>query len=176
MKDKEELEIMIKNLEEIKQEQERILKVGGRIHPMRDEDGDFIGPLRVYMKDKDMPGLAMTRSFGDNFASIAGTICEPEIKEHILVPEDKFIVLASDGLFEFISSEECVKIVGEFYLKGDVNGALNFLYRECINGNPLIKNLCRSLFQNCNIILNNIKLIFLFLIEYLIDIITIILI
>ena len=31
---------------------------------MKDEDGEFIGPLRVYMREKDMPSLAMTRSFG----------------------------------------------------------------------------------------------------------------
>ena len=96
---------------DIKEEADRILKKGGRIRQMMDEDGNFAGPLRVYMKDKDMPGLAMTRSFGDYFASIAGTISVPEIKEHILVQEDRFLVLASDGLFEFISTEEVGNIV-----------------------------------------------------------------
>ena len=115
---------------DIKEEAERIKKKGGRIRPMIDEDGNFVGPMRVYMKDKDMPGLAMTRSFGDNFASIAGTICEPEIKEHILVPEDKFIVLASDGLFEFISSEEVGNIVKGYYEKNDIVGCCEYLYKE----------------------------------------------
>ena len=115
---------------DIKEEADRIKKKGGRIRPMIDEDGNFVGPMRVYMKDKDMPGLAMTRSFGDNFASIAGTICEPEIKEHILVPEDKFIVLASDGLFEFISSEEVGNIVKSYYEKNDIVGCCEYLYKE----------------------------------------------
>jgi len=115
---------------DIKEEADRIKKKGGRIRPMIDEDGNFVGPMRVYMKDKDMPGLAMTRSFGDNFASIAGTICEPEIKEHILVPEDKFIVLASDGLFEFISSEEVGNIVKGYYEKNDIVGCCEYLYKE----------------------------------------------
>ena len=115
---------------DIKEEADRIKKKGGRIRPMIDEDGNFVGPMRVYMKDKDMPGLAMTRSFGDNFASIAGTICEPEVKEHILVPEDKFIVLASDGLFEFISSEEVGNIVKGYYEKNDIVGCCEYLYKE----------------------------------------------
>ena len=114
----------------IPEEAERILKVGGRIHPMRDEDGEFIGPLRVYMKDKEMPGLAMTRSFGDYFGSTAGTISEPEVTEHIFKEEDKFIIIASDGLYEFIESEEVVKFVGEFYKNNDIVGCCEFLYKE----------------------------------------------
>ena len=114
----------------IKEEADRIKKNGGRIRPMIDEDGCFVGPLRVYMKDKDLPGLAMTRSFGDYFASLAGTIAEPEIKEHILVPEDKFIILASDGLFEFISSEEVGNIIKEYYEKNDIVECCEYLYKE----------------------------------------------
>jgi len=114
----------------IPEEAERILKMGGRIRPMLDEDGEFIGPLRVYMKEKEMPGLAMTRSFGDYFGSTAGTISEPEVTEHTLKEEDKFIIIASDGLYEFIESEEVVKFVGEFYKKNDIVGCCEFLYKE----------------------------------------------
>lgn len=115
----------------LEDERERIKKAGGRIRPMLDDDGKtFIGPLRVYMKDKEMPGLAMTRSFGDAYAATAGTICEPEIKEHIFKEEDKFFVLASDGLFEFISSQEAVDFVKDFYEKDDIVGACEFLYSE----------------------------------------------
>jgi serine/threonine protein phosphatase PrpC len=114
----------------IPEEADRILSHGGRIRPMKDEDGNFVGPLRVYMKEKDLPGLAMTRSFGDYYASIAGTIPIPEISEYIFVPEDKFIILASDGLFEFIESDEVVNIVGEYYQKNDIVGCSEFLYKE----------------------------------------------
>ena len=82
------------------------------------------------MKDKDMPGLAMTRSFGDYFASTAGTICEPEVTEHYFKEEDKFIIIASDGLFEFIESEEIVNIVKDYYLKNDIVGCCEYLYKE----------------------------------------------
>ena len=114
----------------IPEEAERILRVGGRIRPMKDEDGEFIGPLRVYMKDKDMPGLAMTRSFGDYFGSTAGVISEPEVTEYFFKPEDKFIVLASDGLFEFIESQEIVDIIKDYYDKNDIVGCCEYLYKE----------------------------------------------
>ncbi len=114
----------------IPEEAERIRSYGGRIRPMKDEDGNFIGPLRVYMKEKDLPGLAMTRSFGDYYASTAGTISIPEISEYKFAPEDKILILASDGLFEFIESEEVVKIVSEYYEKNDIVGCCEFLYKE----------------------------------------------
>lgn len=111
-------------------ESERIHKFGGRIRPMRDDDGSFIGPLRVYMKDKDMPGLSMTRSFGDYFASTAGCISIPEITEHQFTQEDKFLIIASDGLWEFIDSQEIVNIVKDYYLSDDIVGCCEYLYKE----------------------------------------------
>ena len=115
---------------DVKEEAERIKNSGGRIRPMIDDEGCFVGPPRVYMKDKDLPGLAMTRSFGDYFASLAGTIAIPEIKEHELKPEDKFLILASDGLFEFLNSEQVGNIIKDYYNKNDVVGCCEFLYKE----------------------------------------------
>lgn len=115
----------------LQSESDRIKKAGGRIRPMLDNDHKtFIGPLRVYMKEQDIPGLAMTRSFGDGFATLAGTICEPEITEHEFKDEDKFLILASDGLFEFISSEEVVNFVKDYYENNDIVNACEFLYSE----------------------------------------------
>lgn len=48
----------------------------------------------------------MTRSFGDEVASRVGITAEPEILELDLQKDDKFIVLASDGVWEFITNEE----------------------------------------------------------------------
>lgn len=33
--------------------------------------------MRVWLKNEDIPGLAMTRSFGDEVASRVGVTCEP---------------------------------------------------------------------------------------------------
>lgn len=114
----------------IAEEAKRILQKGGRIRPMKDGEGNFVGPLRVYMKDKDIPGLAMTRSFGDYYASIAGTVPIPEIREYYYREDDKVLVLASDGLFEFISSEEVVTLIQPFYETSDIVGCCEYLYKE----------------------------------------------
>ena len=113
-----------------KDESERIINSGGRIESFKDENGNYIGPERVWLKDEDVPGLAMSRSFGDEIAHTVGVITDPEINEYFFLEEDKFMIIASDGLWEFISSEECVGMVKEFYLKDDIEGALNYLYKE----------------------------------------------
>lgn len=51
-----------------------------------------------------MPGLAMTRSFGDKVGIQAGVISEPEILQFDLAPEDMFMVVASDGVWEYMSN------------------------------------------------------------------------
>lgn len=51
------------------------------------------------MKQVDMPGLAMTRSFGDKAGIRAGTTAIPEISQTDITPEDRFIVIASDGIW-----------------------------------------------------------------------------
>jgi hypothetical protein len=38
-----------------------------------------LGPARVWLKDADIPGLAMSRSFGDKVAASCGVISEPGI-------------------------------------------------------------------------------------------------
>ena len=112
-------------------EARRIYKKGGRIKPFIDEEtGEEVGPQRVWVKDDEVPGLAMTRSFGDRVAAIAGTICLPEIKEYIFNEGDKFLILASDGIWEFIQSEECINIIGKFYLNNNIEGCCEFLYTE----------------------------------------------
>ena len=111
-------------------EKERIIKNGGRVEPYKDNEGNFVGPDRVWLQGGDLPGLAMSRSFGDEVAHLVGVINEPEIVEYYFCKEDKFIILGSDGLWEFINSEECVEIVKDFYLEKNVEGALTFLYKE----------------------------------------------
>lgn len=79
--------------------------------------------MRVWLKDDPLPGLAMSRSFGDRVATLAGVISTPEVKEFELQSEDKFIIIASDGVWEYISDEEAVKIISRYWNKRDVNMA-----------------------------------------------------
>ena len=111
-------------------EMDRIIASGGKVEAYRDNLGNFVGPERVWKKEGDAPGLAMSRSFGDEIAHTIGVIVNPEINEYHLFNEDKFLILASDGIWEFISSEEVVNIVKDFYLENDIEGALSYLYKE----------------------------------------------
>jgi len=61
--------------------------------------------------NENIPGLAMSRSFGDHAAAEVGVISEPEILEMNLIEDDKFIVIASDGVWEFLSNDEVVRII-----------------------------------------------------------------
>ena len=73
-------------------------------------------------------------------------------KERNLTLYDVLIPLNSYGeKMDFIQN-----LLNNIYSNNLTGGEfLNYLYKTSINGNPLIKNLCRNLFQNCNIILNN---------------------
>ena len=111
-------------------EKERIIEHGGRIEAYKDENGGDFGPPRVWVKYEDVPGLAMSRSFGDEVAASVGTISEPVIEEFDITNDDKFIIIASDGIWEFISSQECVNIIKDFYIKKDLKGCLKYLLNE----------------------------------------------
>lgn len=98
------------------EESKHILANNGRIDSYRDQLGNQIGPMRVWLKNEDIPGLAMSRSFGDAMAARVGVNAIPEIKEFMLTPEDKVIVLASDGVWEFLENQEVANIVYPFFL------------------------------------------------------------
>ena len=110
-------------------EKERIIKKGGNISKGKDEFGNSGGIMRIWKTDGNI-GLALTRSFGDEIMSKVGVICEPEIKQFFLGKDDKFIIIGTDGLWEYISSEECVNMVKDFFLKNDIQGAGNLLLKE----------------------------------------------
>jgi serine/threonine protein phosphatase PrpC len=122
------LDLTIDHKPSLPQEEKRIIEKGGRIEPMKDEENNFIGPPRVWLKTQDYPGLAMSRSFGDRVAHSVGVSEEPEIKEYFYQKEDKFFVVASDGLFEFIPSQDIINIIKDYYLSRDIVGCCEYLY------------------------------------------------
>lgn len=76
-----------------------------------DEGGD---PPRVWSPQGEYPGTAFTRSLGDVIAEELGVFAEPEIVTRQLLPEDKVIVLASDGVFEFLTNQSVIDICAKF--------------------------------------------------------------
>ena len=112
-----------------KDEADRIIQHGGEIQQIQNENGEWEGPFRIFMKNEEGPGLAMSRSFGDIVGTMLGIICEPEIKEFTLTKEDKAIIIASDGLWEYVQNEEVTNIVKNLYEKNDPDLIVNELYK-----------------------------------------------
>lgn len=114
---------------ELPDEIERINKSGGRVEAYKDELGHDFGPKRVWLKYENLPGLAMSRSFGDLCAWRAGVIQHPEILEYKLCKDDRAIILASDGVWEFLSSEDVMNILIPYIEeKQEVAGKNFFIY------------------------------------------------
>ena len=100
------------------EEKRRLLKFRARIGSDVTPHGHPDGPLRVWVEGGTFPGLAMTRVLGDWPASQAGVISAPEVVSRALSLEDKFVVAATDGVWEMVSSGEAVVIVGQALAKG----------------------------------------------------------
>lgn len=76
-----------------------------------DEGGD---PPRVWHPTMDYPGTAFTRSLGDRLAEELGVIADPEMVTRELKEGDEIIVLASDGVFEFLTNQSVIDICAKF--------------------------------------------------------------
>lgn len=76
-----------------------------------DDDGD---PPRLWVQNSMYPGTAFTRSIGDSIAESIGVVATPEIFVLELTSQHPFFVIASDGVFEFLSSQSVVDMVSKF--------------------------------------------------------------
>lgn len=59
------------------EERLRIEAFEGKVCPYKDQSGEFVGPHRVWSKGLREPGLAMSRSLGDNRAHELGVSFAP---------------------------------------------------------------------------------------------------
>ncbi|TNV77146.1 hypothetical protein FGO68_gene6618 [Halteria grandinella] len=57
--------------------------------------------------------LALTRAFGDHNQRKNGVIAKPYIKKHVLRGSDKFLIIASDGVWDSMEDHEAVKYCRE---------------------------------------------------------------
>ena len=88
-------------------EKERIEGAGGEV---RCDDGP---PHRIFIKGTDDGGLAVARAFGDLKLKDYGVIAVPEVKlTEVDVSKKVFVLIASDGIWEFIDSTEVAAGVG----------------------------------------------------------------
>lgn len=71
-----------------------------------DMEGD---PPRIWVKGKDYPGCAFTRSLGDSMSESVGVNAVPEILSTRLTRNDEYLVIASDGIFEFLTNQAVIE-------------------------------------------------------------------
>ena len=111
-----------------KDERERVKRHGAEVmsidqkeghEEMHENWGDFVlgqdvdihgDPPRVWVKGDNYPGTAFTRSLGDRIAKDIGVTAEPEMLSTQLTSNDHVLVIASDGIFEFLSNQEVINI------------------------------------------------------------------
>lgn len=110
-------------------EKRRIKAAGGRVARWRKN----IGPERVWLPRDWLPGLAMTRSVGDTVLSDYGVEPRPDVTYTRLQTNDSFLVLASDGVWEFMPSQEVADFVGRLRREGVApKEAADALVRESV--------------------------------------------
>ena len=111
--------LSIDNKPELAEEISRILMGGGVVEKMKNDFGEEVRPCRVWIKGKDYPGLAMSRSIGDLFAKSVGVIQDPGILEYEINDSTKFIIACSDGVWEFLDNNTVMSIGRKYYLKNE---------------------------------------------------------
>lgn len=83
-----------------------------RIQSWGDEETDGSDPPRLWVQNGMYPGTAFTRSVGDNMAEKIGVVADPEVSTvELTTSSHPFFVVASDGVFEFLSSQTVVDMV-----------------------------------------------------------------
>ena len=118
---------------EMPEEQNRILMAGGVIEQMKDEYGIGVGPYRVWARGEDSPGLAMSRSIGDLKAKTLGVIPDPGILEYDLNQSTKYIIVCSDGVWEFLDNDIVKDIGKKFYLENNASAFCYELVSQSLN-------------------------------------------
>lgn len=100
---------------ELFDEKERIERSGGRVAKIFENE-----PFRVYFIDHNYPGLAMSRSIGDKMSQEVGVIGVPEIREvNINIIHPLALVVASDGVWEFMTNEDVRDMIRNFVYNQD---------------------------------------------------------
>ncbi|XP_058790534.1 pyruvate dehydrogenase [acetyl-transferring]-phosphatase 1, mitochondrial [Phymastichus coffea] len=94
---------------------ERLL---GQLAPLR-AIGDFRYKWSLELMQKKVVPYYGENAIPPNYLTPPYLTAKPEVKYHRLTPRDKFLIIASDGLWDLISPLEAVRLVGE-HMSGKV--------------------------------------------------------
>lgn len=106
-------------------ERSRILSHGGRVsmfgtveEPTNCRSEPSMRMSKISSDPTECSGLSMSRSLGDALYHTVGVIHDPEIRRVPLRDpsgeQTQFILCCSDGIWEFVTNEEAVRLVGNF--------------------------------------------------------------
>lgn len=121
-----------------KDEYERVMLCGARVlsvdqveglkdpnvQTWGDEETEGGDPPRLWVQNGMYPGTAFTRSVGDSTAETIGVIAAPEVSVVQLNTDHLFLVIASDGVFEFLPSQAVVNMVSSYQDPRDACSAI----------------------------------------------------
>jgi len=93
----------------IPEERARIEAAGGVVRKLYPDDE----AERVFERNKQYPGLAMSRAIGDTAGAAIGVSSSPDVTVLHVDNDARFLLMCSDGVWEFISSQEAVELVAE---------------------------------------------------------------
>jgi serine/threonine protein phosphatase PrpC len=91
----------------VAEEAERIAESKGRVFSLDDEPGVY----RMWRPNGETAGLALSRALGDHYLKDFGLISVPDVTQRNITSRDKFVILATDGVWDVISNQEAVQIV-----------------------------------------------------------------
>jgi len=91
-----------------KKDRQRVVDAGGDVRCMKGETR-----LRAFHSGKTYPGIALSRTIGDNLAHEIDISSAPEVTRTTWSDPRAFLIVASDGLWEHVNPDKAVEIVSE---------------------------------------------------------------
>ncbi|EPS69184.1 hypothetical protein M569_05582 [Genlisea aurea] len=101
------LQLTVDMKPDLPEEAQRINESKGRVFCLKDEPGVH----RMWSPHDESPGLSISRAFGDYCMKSFGLISVPQVTHRKISSKDRFIVMATDGVWDVISNQESVAIV-----------------------------------------------------------------
>ena len=114
-------------------EKDRIYLNGGMVDRLSDINGEKIGPPRVYKVGYNYPGLKLSRSLGNFQAKYCGVINTPEINEYIINKNSRYMLICSDGVWEYLQIQQVVTLGNKYFKTNDVGGYCINLVKCAVN-------------------------------------------
>lgn len=96
---------------DIPEEYRRVTENGCQVETQEHEDDTK--ETRIFLEGKSYPGIMMTRSLGDLCVKPHAVCAEPEVEQWPLddLPAGTLLLLASDGVWEFLTTQQASAIV-----------------------------------------------------------------